>query len=212
MVLLTVLVGTLFLIPLTAAIADQGFYLGASGGQAKLDKDDVDRVFEVSTWPANGIEGSFDFTGTVMKVYGGYHFNRNLAFEAAYEKMDGFEINARFTDGSGSAKVELEATTTLLTGVGAFPFDSGITLFAKLGMARTTSKATCTCTGTGTMSNCSNDVGGSEKEWDPAYGLGVSYDFTKNIAARIEWERIKDSGDRDNIGLDLTTLGVQYNF
>ena len=74
----TLVIGIVLTMPLTAAAADQGFYLGANGGEARLDKKDLFWNLQVNTWPGN-IVPEYDLSGTVVKVYGGYTFTRNLS-------------------------------------------------------------------------------------------------------------------------------------
>ena len=54
---------------------------------------------------------------------------------------------------------------------------------------------------------------GSEDAFALAYGAGLSFDFTRNWSATVDWERhdLKFAGEgRKNV--DLTMLGIKYRF
>ena len=52
----------------------------------------------------------------------------------------------------------------------------------------------------------------------PIYGVGISYDFTANWAAKLSYDRQSfavryiDNGFRDKIKLDVIKAGVVYSF
>jgi hypothetical protein len=42
---------------------------------------------------------------------------------------------------------------------------------------------------------------------DLSFGVGLAYDFTRNLGARVEWERFDADGD-----VGLLSLGLAYRF
>ncbi len=86
-----------------------------------------------------------------------------------------------------------------ISAVGTIPLGSGFALFGKAGLFAWESEA--------------NDVtggvpfSGKEDGTDLSFGIGASYDFTKNFAIRAEWERFKAVGD-----IDLLSVGIVYKF
>ena len=52
-------------------------------------------------------------------------------------------------------------------------------------------------------------------ETDLKLGLGLQYDFTKNVGARLEWEHFRNVGDRNTTGegdVNLYSLGIVVKF
>jgi len=45
-----------------------------------------------------------------------------------------------------------------------------------------------------------------------ATGVGAGYEFTKNVAGRIEFERVRAEFQGEKRGADLVTVGVLYRF
>ena len=96
------------------AVAQDGFYAGASIGQATIDG-------------CGGIT-KCDDEDTSWKIFGGWEFNRNIAIEAAW--VDFGEISGSI-DGS---KVSAEGDGWLLAGKGTLPLNEQFGVFAKFGM------------------------------------------------------------------------------
>jgi opacity protein-like surface antigen len=53
---------------------------------------------------------------------------------------------------------------------------------------------------------------GSKKDWGTKWGAGATWAFSRNLQARVDWDRYKlefASGDRD---IDLLSAGLQFRF
>ncbi|TDG11272.1 hypothetical protein E2F43_18935 [Seongchinamella unica] len=98
----------------STALAQNGFYAGASIGQATID----------------GCDGltKCDDEDTGWKVFGGWEFNRNIAIEAAW--VDFGEVSGSI----GESKVSAEVDGWVLAGKGMLPLTEQFSVFAKLGM------------------------------------------------------------------------------
>jgi OmpA-OmpF porin, OOP family len=166
---------------------DTGFYVGGALGQAK-HTEGCDGV-------PSGI--SCDDADTGWKIFGGYQFNRNFAAEVAYTDLG----ETKFSDPTDS--VTFRPTALEVVGVGMYPFPEGFTLYGKLGFYRAETKLDST-------------FGFSEKDsnTDVTFGLGGRYDFNRNFAVRVEWQRYMDVGG-DDIGtsdIDMLSVGVLWKF
>jgi len=114
---------------------------------------------------------------TSFKIIGGYQFHRNIAAEAGYGML--------FDKGGN------EVTALEVVAVGMFPVMDKLSVIGKLGFA-----------------NVEVDTSaGSDDKTELTYGLGVQYDFTRNLGARAQWQRY----DTDN-EVDVLSVGIVYRF
>jgi len=155
---------------------DLGFYagVGAGGAEAKDFCSDV-RSLGVT---------SCDEKDKTWKVSAGYRFHRNIALEAGYVDL------GKFSAGIGGTTVRIDAKAVELLAVGMIPIWQSFSIYGKAGVARWDIDGTVT----GTTFRV------SDKGTDFTFGVGAQYDFTPNLAARLEWQRYAD--------LEVDTLGV----
>jgi OmpA-OmpF porin, OOP family len=114
---------------------------------------------------------------TAFKLIGGYQFHRNVAVEAGYGLL---------FDKGGS-----EVTALEVVAVGMFPVMNQLSIIGKLGFANV---------------DVETPVGSDDKT-ELTYGVGVQYDFTRNLGVRGQWQRY----DTDN-EVDLLSIGIVYRF
>jgi OmpA-OmpF porin, OOP family len=163
---------------------DAGFYIGLSFGQSSVDLD------------CTGAS-SCDDTDTAMKFIGGYRFNRNLGVEIGYTDLG----EATITDPISTAT--FETSVMEIVGVGSLPIAEKFSVFGKIGIYRGDVDA-------------SDPVFGSASESNTGltFGIGVQWDFTKNLGLRGEWQRYADVGG-DSVGesdVDVMSIGVIWRF
>lgn len=169
--------------PALAQAQDAGFYIGGALGQVELNG-------ACSGLPP-GV--SCDEKDSAWKILGGYQFNRHLAAELGYANLgeasaSGVGITAR-----------AEVTAWDVVAVGSFPIMDRFSIYAKLGMFRSESEVTAS---TGTSSD--------ESETGFTFGVGLRYDFTRNLGVRAEWQRYQEvSEDTD---ADLLSIGIVWKF
>jgi OOP family OmpA-OmpF porin len=132
-----------------------------------------------------------DFKDTAWKLFGGYRFHRNIAAEAFWGEWG--EISVRTGAVSATAKIR----TIGVAGVGILPLGQ-FELFGKLGIG--SSKTTASGSAPG------QTITASDSGSDLLYGLGATYNFTRNLGVRAEWERLNDSE------VDIMSVGLQYRF
>jgi OOP family OmpA-OmpF porin len=165
-----------------ALAQDTGFYIGGAVGQANMDG-------ACEGLPA-GV--SCDDKDTAWRVFGGYQFNRNFAAELGYANL------GEATASGLGVSAAVEVTAWDLVAVGLLPLGSNFSVYGKLGMYSGEAELT-------------SNVGISEEDSgsDITFGVGVRYDFTRNLGVRAEWQRYNDVNDE---ALDVMSIGVLWRF
>lgn len=164
---------------------DTGLYLGASVGQAKV------RNF----CEAASVAGftSCDEKDLAWKLSAGYSFHPNFAAEVGYVNW------GKVTVGAGAGTADVKARGFEVLGVASIPLYQGLSGFAKAGFVRYDADVSVAVAGT-TLASA------DEKGTELTYGLGLGYDFTRNLGARLEWQRYTD------LVVDMFSLGLVYKF
>jgi OOP family OmpA-OmpF porin len=159
-------------------------YLGASLGSADLDAD------------CGGVV-SCDTKDSSWRVFAGYQFNRHFAAELGYANLG----EANFDFGPGD-RITAEATAFDLSAVGMLPVGP-VSIYGRLGLYRATVDIEDTLFGSSDNSN--NGL---------LWGIGVQYDFTRNLAVRAEWQQYMDVEDDVGTEFDIKVLniGVLWRF
>lgn len=182
----------------------QGFYIGGSVGKSNID-DDI-------AGPGLITSGTVDGKDTGFKLYGGYQFNQYFAMEGGYVDLGTATYSGTF-GGSPVTGGKIDIWGLGFFAVGIWPVSSDFSLFGKLGFLSWEAKWSDV---TGGTSFSSTDSGS-----DLAGGIGLTYHFTKNLGARVEWERFKAGGGEDFLGfpnatgsakIDLLSVGLVYKF
>lgn len=135
-----------------------------------------------------------DRKGTAWKFLGGYQFHPNIAAEFAYNDLG----ESTF----GTAKVE--GTAWELSGVGSYPFGNAFSVYGRLGLYHGELKA-------------NSSLGGSAKATNSSWtwGIGGQVDVTRELAARVEWQRFNKMGGGDlgdKADVDVLSIGALWRF
>jgi OOP family OmpA-OmpF porin len=170
---------------------DSGWYVGGSYGQTKFGID------------CSGL--SCDDTDTGFRVFGGYMGNKHFGVELGYADLgkSTFSGTVLGVPVTGDSK----ATAWDLVAVGVLPIGDKFSVFGKLGMYM--GDGEFTVTGIGSSSDTTTDL---------TYGVGVGFDFTKNLGIRAEWQRYQkvsfaSSGGGNAEGdVDLMSIGILWRF
>ncbi len=191
------------------AAGDSGAYVGASVGAAHLTSggDRIDRAFAAQ---GLGTSTSVDRSDTTYSLTAGYRFNKWFAVEGNYVDFGRHDIHSTVTSpAADSIGGKYKADGVGLDAVGIVPLDYGLSAYGKLGWAWTHAKLDAGSTGLVNVSNASHDGNGV------TFGLGVSYDLTKNVSADLEWDRYNRIGTDSTTGrtdANLYTVGIAYHF
>jgi OmpA-OmpF porin, OOP family len=114
---------------------------------------------------------------TGFKIFGGYQFHQNIGAEVGYGLL--FD------------KDSVEVTSLEAVAVGMFPLGNNFSLIGKLGFAMLTLEA----------------PGVDEDETELTWAIGAQYDFTRNLGARLQWQRYEADEK-----LDFLSIGVVWRF
>jgi OOP family OmpA-OmpF porin len=166
-------------------LAQAGPYLAGALGQSTL-KEWCDTGGSTTATLA-----ACEDTDTGWKLLGGYRFNRYLAAEASY--IDWREVTATVRSGTQTVGVKASQHSYGLAAVGTLPIGERFELFGKAGFLKTEQESTSTRT-----------VKRDDTEFH--YGVGAKFAFTRNWAARGEWEKT------DKLKVELLSIGVEYRF
>jgi OOP family OmpA-OmpF porin len=165
-------------------------YLGGSVGQTDFDSEITSGLIT---------SGSVDTKDTAFKLFGGYMFNRNFGVEAAYVNLGEASYSGMFDlDPVTGGKVE--ASGFNISALGSFPMAPTFSVFGKIGLFIWEAEAT----------DITGGVPFSQKNdgTDLSFGIGVSYDFARNLSVRGEWERFT----LDEADADVLSIGFAYKF
>ena len=196
--------GLLFCAAPTLA-ADRGFYAGAGLGLSTLEVDDVLDL---------GVD--FDEDDIGFKLFGGYRFFPWLAVEGAY--FNGGKPEIRESDGTLSASMEIEVQGLIAAAVFSLPVGERFELFIKPGVAFWDAETSIR------VRDQSGSFGVDSDDSGSAFflGGGAAFNFTENLATRLEYEWFEaapewDSDDDEFVTeVDATagflSLSVVYSF
>jgi OOP family OmpA-OmpF porin len=192
-------VGAVFLSLLAAPAwsQDAGFYVGGSIGQSRA-QDSCDDVTAFSC----------DDKDTAWKLLAGYQFNRHFAAEFGYTELGEFTIGGALSGVNVTGTIEAAAFE--LVGVGSLPLMERFSAYGKLGAYYAETEATVT----GTLGTFSISQTDKETNTGVTFGLGLRYDFTRNLGIRGEWQRYLEVGGGD-IGeddIDVFSVGLIWRF
>jgi OOP family OmpA-OmpF porin len=134
---------------------------------------------------------------TGFKLTAGYDFTKNFGVEIGYADLGKPSIS------NGTDMAYAEPRAYYLAGTATYPIDQAFSVFAKAGVTNNRTKVG----GTGIS---------SEKFTHTAamFGLGAAYNFTKNVAAVIEYENFGKTVDEQggNLKSDMVSIGLRYKF
>ena len=140
-----------------------------------------------------------DQKDTAFRLFAGYQFHPNVAAEFGYTDLG----KTKFSDTGFSA--EAAATAWDLSALGMWPVMPQLQIFGRLGLYHGEVKF-------------SGDLSGSKTTSGLTYGLGGEYDFTRNLGARLEWQRFNDMKaqcdgcDELKGSVDNFSIGIVYRF
>lgn len=203
-----------------AVYAQPSWYIGASMGQSVIDAapGEIEQGFLVDdAFVATGT--TLDKTDTGGKFYLGRRFNRFLAAELGYVDLGKASFNTTIISappGTTPAPpfgihATASATGFFAAGLLHLPLTDRFSLFGKLGVLRWEAEFSERIVGTDITR-----VSRSERHTDAAYGVGVQFQFTRLIGARVELERFQDVGrgigGREGRDVDFVSAGVLLQF
>ena len=168
---------------------DTGLYLGGSIGGAKY-KDTCDGI------AGGGV--SCDEKDTAWKAFAGWQFTRHIGLEVGYTDL------GKATASAGATFIEAKVRGVELTGVVSWPFTEQFAIFGKAGAYFSDVDINSNIAG----------VSASDRNTDFTFGAGARFNFTRNFAARAEWQRYQNVGG-GSVGsddIDFYGISLLYTF
>lgn len=208
-------IGAAMAITLAAAVprahaADlPSWYVGLNGGQSDLRTQGggVDDAFASQGFTTSS---SIDKHATAWSLDAGLQLNRWFALEAQYVDFGKFDfssdVSAPAPDTVGG---RFKAYGAGVNVVGILPLPEGFSLYGKAGVLRSKAELEANSTALTPVASTSRSRTGG------MWGLGASYDITKNWAAKVEWDRYLKVGEAATTGradIDLVMAGVKFTF
>lgn len=170
-----------------------GFYiLGQVGsGNTHIQASDV---------PALSMDAKVVLTG---RVAGGYQFNQNLALEVGYTRFS--DIKFAGVGGVADQNAKLSETALDFMAKPLLSLSNNFAIYAKIGLAYVKAKGTGNVNGKPYL--------GYSDNWQPAFGLGFSYDLTPNVLIDLAAARFQSLG-KNNVmpSADFYSVGIAYYF
>jgi OOP family OmpA-OmpF porin len=200
---------SLTLVPAASAQVT-GWYAGAGVGSSRTDLDVGGWNADLAALGFTGVTTTADRTDTGWKLFVGYQVNRNFAVEAGYVDLGRAGVSSRFTGPvAGTIRADGSATAWHVDAVGILPLNGSLALLGRAGIVASETRASGTVTvGAITVSEAMTDRKTSYK-----LGLGLSYDLTKTVGVRGEWERFRVAdGDGGTHSVDLFSVSLRVRF
>lgn len=205
------------------AVAETGFYAGATAGQSQIDvnKGDVDEavlfLFDAIGYPV--VAGASDLDDSDVGFSGllGYRFGSYFALEAAYIDLGEATYNATGTvvapGGNTPVTINLAAGSKgpALSALGIWPATASWDLYARLGVYFADVELSLRASAEG----LSDGMSESDSSEEIFFGAGVAYKFPNGLALRGEFTQFKDVGSDDFIGeadINFLSVGLTYTF
>lgn len=172
------------------AAASPSFYIGGGLGTSNF-KTDCNAGVSCSNPSLN------------FKLLTGYRFSPNFAVEGAYANFGTIKEKSDME----TAKARLHSFT--LSGLGIIPLSNEAHLFGKLGVHFSRGKLDINSRDGGESSS------DNYRKTGLLLGAGLQYDFTRNFAGRVEYERLNFGSNplsTDRTSLNVFSAGLLYKF
>jgi OOP family OmpA-OmpF porin len=179
--------------PVLSYASIPGFYILGQIGSGNTHIEATDAA-------ALSIDSRVVFTG---RIAGGYQFNQNLAVEIGYLRFSAVDFNG--VGGVLGQDISLKESALDFMAKPILPLSVNFNVYAKLGLAYVKANGSAFVNGI-TYLNYSEG-------WDPALGLGLSYDITPNLLLDLAWTRLQSVGGNNAIpSADFYSVGLAYYF
>ena len=197
----------------SAMAAEPGgiWYLGAGAGQSRTKLEDSSVNAALLGTGATAVATAKDDHSLEYKAFVGYQFHRYFAVEGGYFNLGKTSFNATTTPAGTLHGESKNSSGFNLDLVALLPLMADrLSLLARVGVQ--SSKTSDLFAGTGAAAALRAPIFSKNSTGYKA-GLGVEFDFTRNIGVRGEWERYRVSDGFDgHANVDAYTLSLLYKF
>lgn len=188
--LLAVAMFALGVVSTPALSQDAGWFIGGTAGA-------VDAKQGCPAGPVPGL--TCDDSSTGWRAFGGYRFNQYFGYEIGYADLG--KVTQTF---AGFAPTTFESTAIDVVLLVALPVGQDFSFFIKGGFFRWDIDVKSP----GAATTSANGA-------DQTYGFGMHYNFTRNFALRLEYQKYYDIGDVNTTGrsnIEVTSAGLVFKF
>jgi OOP family OmpA-OmpF porin len=193
-----------------AAMGQGAWYAGLTLGSSEADIGQE----VVAVTGATSTLFVADLRDPGVKAFVGYRFNRYFAVEGGYAWLGEFQTTTQvMAPTTGALNAEIRVIGLFIDAIGMLPIGERFAAFAKVGVLGSETRTFRSTSGTVTPAPGLN-TNASTDQANHSYGLGLQYDFQKNVTLRLVWERYVSVGD-DNTGefdIDLYSAGLLFRF
>jgi len=188
-----------------------GWYGGLDVGRSHLNMQgsDLDAVFAGQGITTGG--SSLDRHATTWGLNLGYRFNKYFGLEGDYIDLGKYSYNSPATaPGADVIQGRYKAHAWALEPVGFLPLTHEWDLFGKVGLTSTDANLSATSTTGATAPS-----GGSHSNAGWMLGAGTTYDFTRNLYGKLEFDhysRVGDGGTTGKSNADVIGAGIGVRF
>ena len=200
--------------PIPAAMAADPsgtWYLGTGAGQSRAKLDDSSINAALAGRGATAAATAKDEHSLEYKAFVGYRFNQYFAVEGGYFNLGKFSFNST-TAPAGTLHGDVKNNRGWnLDAVGMLPLVADrFSLLGRVGAQ--SSKTSDLFVGTGAAAAVLNPAP-SKNQTNYKLGLGMEFDFTKNVGLRGEWERYRVSdGLNGHTNVNVFSASLLYKF
>jgi OOP family OmpA-OmpF porin len=193
-----------------APTGQNGWYAGIDVSHSRLDMggNNIDQAFANQGITSATSLGRTD-TGWGLDM--GYRFGPHFALEGGYTNLGEFNYTSATTaPGVDSLQGTFKAHAWWLAPVGIVPLTDRWALFGKAGLTRVTADLSASSS---TGATAPSGMSHSNAGW--LLGAGTSYDFTRNVYAKLEWDRFARVGDTNTTArgnVDQLGIGIGWRF
>ncbi len=188
---------------------DQGWYASANAGigHRAQDSGGID-----STLAGQGVTAtsSLDRRDNIYNLNLGYQFHKNFALEGGFAELGKYKFNSTASaPAADSLNGDYRVKGWTISAIGILPLQNGFSAYGKAGVIfADTEFNVASATGANTVTST------SKSSTRPLLGLGVSYDFNKQVVGKAEWTRYNNLGNSatGKSDIDTYTVGVAYKF
>ncbi len=200
------------------ALAEDGvWYGGGSMGQTWSKIDDARITNQLLGAGFTSTTISSDNSDIGYKLFGGYKYNENIAFEGGYFNLGKFAYTATTAGPAGTMNGNIKLDGINLDGIfslpisgGYFPFKGKLSVFSRIGLQYADARDNFSGTGAVTLLTNPSPY---KRELSYKYGLGMQYDFNESLGMRAEAERYRINDAIGNHGdINMFSLGLVYRF
>jgi OOP family OmpA-OmpF porin len=137
----------------------------------------------------------------------GQSLHTNWGYEVGYVNFGKVSDSYIDSDTGALESGSLRSQAVYVAGVGTLPFNDAFSAYGKLGIAAVNTKGAATTTSPSGVDHTS----GSETKTNLMAGVGLAYNFSKDVAATVEYNYYGKSVE-NLIKLSTWTVGLKYGF